>query len=326
MKDSLLLALLPFLCSIPAFCQNGFHELRQSSPELCGRPGGTVPLPRDFSATFDQDGIAKLFVTNGVGGIPLKYSLYSIEEVCPASGRRLVVFGDVGNGTSLYVIDGANPSLLDTVLAFYPRMSPDQTWVVYVKFYPRHTELPPSTEYLLYDLSRTPRQNRAPGVRLDENVDVGTSIYPPGWKNEPGDNVGAPQGQRHGMAPPFFWSPDSRDIVFEDVDGSGQRSIVLIRIGADRARTAASVLPFADSIECGPGASEGKIARPTGLRHVEFGPQQATDRVVLVDYEAGSCNPRTVQFRANDFKAARIEPRVVEKPTRKAKVDGQPPE
>jgi len=97
-------------------------------------------------------------------------------------------------------------------------MSPDQRWIVYRKAYPSQgTELPVSQEYLLYDLSKSPAQNRAPGVALDDNGDVGAPIYPLGQKNLPGDNIGVPDHQLHSMVSDFYWSPDSKALVFADL-------------------------------------------------------------------------------------------------------------
>jgi hypothetical protein len=99
---------------------------------------------------------------------------------------------------------------------------------------------------------------------------VGTAIYPPGWKNEPRDNVGAPENQQHGMSPPFFWAPDSAAVVFADATTLGN-DIVLITVD-EKATTAAFVYPFPKAVECDGAAAGGKSVEPTGLRHVEFGP------------------------------------------------------
>jgi hypothetical protein len=324
MRKFLFIALVSVICPTLAYCQNGYHEVRQLSPELCGKPGATVSLPRDFSVTFNQDGEAQLFTQNGATGIHLKYSLYQIEEVCPLPDGRIVVFGDTGSGTSFYILDRANSSPLDTVITYGARMSPDQRWIVYRKFFPRGTELPASDEYLLYDLSESPTQNKPAGLAADDAFDVGTAIYPPGWKNEPFDNVGAPKSQRHGHLSPFFWAPDSRAIVF--ADELEKPYVVIIKVGDDKAATTAFVRPFDGSLECNDAGdmAKGKTARPTGLRNVEFGPQQATDRVLLVDFEATGCTPKTVQLHADNFRPATVEARLIEKTIRKAKLANGP--
>ena len=317
-------------CSVPGFSQNGFHEVSQRTPELCGKTGGTVPLPNGFSATFGNSGGPTISVRNGAPAIPLKYPLYQIEEVCPLSGGRLVVFGEVvGNGSSFHIVDTASTSLLDTVLTLYPSTSPDQRWIVYNKFVPRSTELPPSSEYLLYYLSKSPVQNRAPGVSLDDTVDVGAPIYPSGWKNESGDNIGAPTNQRHSHLPGgeagFFWAPDSKAIVFAD-SHLGKSYIVLITLD-EKDATTASVYPFADTMDCADtsATARGMQAEQTRLGHVEFGPQQGADRILFVDFQARGCNPKAIQLHRDSFQPSKSEARVLETPARKALKAGSQP-
>ena len=62
-------------------------------------------------------------------------------------------------------------------------MSPDQRWLAFRKFYPARTELPVTEEYLVYDLTKTPAQNRNAAVRVDNYTDVGLDLFPLGQKN-----------------------------------------------------------------------------------------------------------------------------------------------
>jgi hypothetical protein len=246
-------------------------------------------------------------------GVHLKYPPYEITEVCALADGRLVIFGDAGYGANLSLVDEAHSQYLDTFLAHYALMSPDRRWIVYEKFYPRSTELPSSSEYLLYDLAKSPADNRAPGAGLAENTDMGAAIYPVGWKNESGDNIGAPENQQHGFIAPFFWASDSNAILFAD-GFMGKRNFVLVTIDED-AHTTASVYPFPEAAECGDGS--GRTLQPSGIRHVEFGPPEGSDRVMSIDVAGNGCTPKTLQIRADDFKPAKREGRVIPKPTRK---------
>jgi hypothetical protein len=222
------------------------------------------------------------------------------------------------NGMSFSVVDPAAPSVLDTVLAYDPVLSPDGRWIVFRKFYPRQTELPASDEYLLYDLSVSSARNRRSSRDRDDDIDVGTSIYPVGWKNEFGDNVGAPEAQQHWHESAFFWSPDSRSILFAD---RNQGKDVLVLISIDRNGTAtASVSPFPGGLDCDdPRASaKGRTAKPTGLRQVVFGPQTGGDRLLFVDFEGEVCLPKTQQIHSDEFKPAQLEIRPPNAPGRKS--------
>jgi hypothetical protein len=222
------------------------------------------------------------------------------------------------NGMSFSVVDPAVPSVVDTVFSYDPVLSPNGRWIVFRKFYPRSTERPASDEYLLYDFSVGPARNRAPGSSRDEDIDVGTSIYPAGWKNEFGDNVGAAEAQQHWHESAFYWSPDSRSILFAD---RNQGKDVLVLISIDQKGTAtASVSPFPGGLDCDdPRASaKGRTAKPTGLRQVVFGPQMGGDRLLFVDFEGEACLPKTQQLHGGDFRPAQVEVRPPNPPGRKS--------
>jgi hypothetical protein len=191
-----------------------FGQISQTHPELCGKPDAAVPLPPNVWATVDRwQGQGDVFI--GPSGSAVKISLPevvdAIDEVCPISDGRLVIFGKAGNRlNNIAIIDSAKASLLDSFYGFSAVLSPNQKWLVYGKFYPRHTELPPSDEYLLYDLTKSPAQNRPPGVALDDRDDVGAVIFPLGQKNLPLDNIGVPEDQQHQFSSEtFYWAPDS---------------------------------------------------------------------------------------------------------------------
>jgi hypothetical protein len=170
-----------------------------------------------------------------------------------------------------------------------------------------------------YDLSRSPAQNRSPGDR-DPDDDVGTAIYPPGWKNEMGDVYDAPEDQMHFSLSPFFWAPDSRAVVFADANQK-QNFVVFIAFDESGGATA-SVYPFPASLECDDptAAANGQKAQPNGLRSVEILPRQGADRSMFIGFEADGCIPKPVQLHSDSFKPARTEARVVLPPTHKAKV------
>jgi hypothetical protein len=165
MKGILLTVLLVLSCSGSANCQ-----LPQLHPELCGTPNGVVALPVGMSAVIDRDDVIVRFFFKNAATISATAFLDEIAEVCPLSDGRIVVFGAGSGGlrgaTSIYVIDEATPALLDNFGGYQPIMSPDQRWIVYRKSYSPHNSEPVTEEYLLYDLSKGPADNRAGGIPL----------------------------------------------------------------------------------------------------------------------------------------------------------------
>jgi hypothetical protein len=145
-----------------------------------------------------KNGSTALYIGRGSAAVrvSLEGSLISeIAEVCPLPDGRLVVYGDMGHATAVYVVDKARASVVDAFWAYYPAMSPDQRWIAYVKFYPLHG-VEGSDECMVYDLTKTPVQNR-PADEPNETIDVGGVIFPPGHRNFPGSNTQIPAGQRH---------------------------------------------------------------------------------------------------------------------------------
>jgi hypothetical protein len=311
MKRTALVVLL-----VASFSGTAVGQVLQRRPDFCGLAGMAVPLPRGVSAiSYPQKGYSDLLVGDGAPAVRLDMDEV-IDQVCEVPDHRIVVFGSAGPyGTNISIVDTEKAALVDTFLVHDPVLSPNGRWIVYRKFFPRQTDLPTSDEYLLYDLSKTPAQDRpSEPFSLDRlDTDVGTAIYPLGWKNEPGDNIGAPEEQRHGHMSPSFWAPDSKAIVFADTLHEGKPDIVLIAID-DRGATTAATYPYS-LLECkgDEAVARGKQAQPS----IEFGPQQGSDLPILMKFESAGCAPMTLQLRRESFRPAKGEDRIVEKPTRK---------
>lgn len=312
MKNCLLALWIVLACSGPSLCQPA-----NLNPELCGKPRSFIAPPRGFSVVSDRENLAvKFFFDNGLTTVVAKGALNLIKETCPLPDGRIVVFGEASSGSTIsYILDPAKPSLLDSFGGYQMLMSPDQRWIAFRKYYPSHgVELPVSEEYLVYDLSEAAAGNRANGIALSDDGDVGAPIFPLGQKNLPGDNIGVPEDQRHGMASnSFYWSPDSKALAFAD-SLLGEVSLVYIPIGDSGAPGA-----FVDEVKGIAGCDSG-YSRP--VSNVEFGPDEGTDRLIFVSFSPG-CPQKPLQLHRIDFQPAKAE---VHKPptfTRKA-VKGNP--
>lgn len=312
MKSSIVSILLLMLFTLTVFGQ-----IDQTHPELCGKPDGVVPLPPNISATVDKwQGHGDLLIgpADSAVKISLPNVVDTIDEVCPISGGRLVVFARAGDTlNNIAIVDGVKASLIDSFYGFSAVMSPDQRWLSYGKFFPRHTDLPPSSEYLLYDLTKSPAQNRPPAITPDDWMNVGKPIFPLGQKNDNGDNIGVPEDQQHWMgSPSFYWTQDSRAIVFGDLLQK-KFSIVLVTLD-NSGNTTALVHPVSFPDICGRAANEDYLNH---FESAEFGSGQGGDRSIRIRFNHPGCAPKTLEFHLSDFQPA--QPELHESPKPKLK-------
>jgi hypothetical protein len=301
-------------------------QIDQTHPELCAKPGGAVPIPPNFSVTVDRSaGHADLFLGSGFSAI--KVSIPSVvdevQEVCPLPGGRLLVFGANYNDANLNIVDPTNATLLDSFEGFAPAMSPNQRWLAYRKFYPRHTEFDPSEEYLLYDLTKTAAQNRPPGVPTDDRDDVGVAIFPlVESSNAPFDNSWLPEVQQHGAgSDSFFWASDSQAVVFGDILQK-LFSVVLVTIDESGA-TKAYVHPIKVSQTC-PGKPDHLDSFGVFIAHADIGPAMEGDRLIHLSFRPtpGVCEPKEMELHSADFQPAKPEVHV--RPKKLKAVEGPP--
>jgi hypothetical protein len=303
MKAVTALASLLFLLAAPSFGQ-----INQTRPDLCGKPNGTVPLPSGIRATIDRlQGQGNLYIGNGDARkeIRLPGVVNEVDEVCSLADGRFAVFSGSGYSAEVDLIDSAKALLLDSIWGFAPAMSPDQKWLVYRKFYPRRTELPVSEEYLLYDLSKSPTQNRPLGIAADNPLSVGRVIFPPGQDNGSADNIGVAEDQRHSsISDSLYWASDSRAVAFGD-RVQGVPSIVLVKLDG-HGNTTALVHHVSLSEVC-PGVALDGV--PLMVQHADVGPEQSGDRTVRIELFSSdsTCVPRALELHSNEFQPAKAE-------------------
>jgi hypothetical protein len=130
---------------IPAWCQNGYHEIRQASPELCGAPSRTIPVPQGLALNFDRNGEADPFLERNAKPVHLMYSFYQVQQVCPMADGRLIVFGDLGNGLSVYKLDARHSEPLDAFLPWVLVCLPIKDGLCFGSFIPDRRNCLPLT-------------------------------------------------------------------------------------------------------------------------------------------------------------------------------------
>jgi len=322
------LAAIPLILSTALCPLSG--QIYQSRPEYCGRPADANPPLPDISAAFDGNGEAVLHVgaagpargisLHGAGSLPS--ILHRIDEVCPLDDGRLVVFGGLG-ATEILIVDPAKGTVVDDFFVWRPVISPDQRWIVYEKMYPAHGAPDPSSEDLMYDLSKSAAQNR-PGGDLANTSDVGAVIFPPGQKNLPFDNLRLPADQRHSLQSRFFWASDSRAIVFEDELASQPNKIILVTLDEKGTPTALEHEITATDL-CGNSPPDVKTLWRR-LDRAEVGSDRNGTRMMVLDLSSDDarCPTHIIQLSTSDFQPSRTEMHVRQEPTHGTVLNGQP--
>jgi hypothetical protein len=223
--------------------------------------------------------------------------------------------------TNVYMVDRAKAVQLDSFTAYNPVLSPDQRWIAYTKFYPAQVE--GSSEYMIYDLAKTPEQNRPAGVEPTDTENVGRVIFPLGHQNFPGSNTNLAEELRHFGTGRLFWAPDSRAILFEDRTPT-DAGIVLVTID-EKGTPAASSHTLSASEICGRETATGNT-QSWKLDRVDIGPGATGSRAISVDLSTTGgdrCIPHVLQLRSEDFKAAKVEENVRPAYSRGVVVDGR---
>ncbi len=142
-------------------------------------PAHVLPLneiPNVLNATV-SNGVTQFTVAATVRITSIKDSF--------VSNNKLVAIGDAGDASNVVVIDLMARRLADWFFCYAPKhVSPN--WIVYVEWYQGHGIPNPNEVVLLYDLTRTPEENRLPAAGKLEipapiqagPVVVGIPIYP----------------------------------------------------------------------------------------------------------------------------------------------------
>jgi hypothetical protein len=272
--------------------------MNQTRPELCGKADAPVALPSGIAVTIDRStDTAAMFLGEGITATKLDLPgiISELAEVCPLpDGNRLLLFGDTSNGENMILVNVRDRQIVDSFEGFYPALSPNQRWLVYRKFYPRHVLAPVTEEYLLYDLNKTAGQNRPQGIGTDDRYDVGSPVFPLGLKNLLIDNLGVDESQTHRPSSGFYWAQDSGAFLFGDILNDSF-SLVVITVGSDGSTSAYEHTVHESEVCKGdPALSKGYLP---SIAHAEIGPDES-DRLLNVDFQTipGVCDGKSLEF------------------------------
>lgn len=137
----------------------------------------------------------------------------------PTSSEAVIVGLAAPNLYVLTVVNLRMVSVRDTFLGYWAAISPTSRYVAYVKWYPPHIgyEYSVTNEYMIYDFTQSPAENRTP---LNRNVTLGP--YEAGWPVYPesvkaGDNVLSGQDVPvHTLASDGIFWIDNNTLAFVD--------------------------------------------------------------------------------------------------------------
>lgn len=293
---------LTFVCATAAQAQ-----ILQNQPELCGKPGVAVALPEGTSFTY-TDGLSAsltLKLKNGTSKTVDLVLASSVPQVCPLEGSRLLVFGTVvgQDGPHVWIISQIDGAVLDHIGSRDPVLSPDQHWLIYRQFYPPHVEVV-AEFYLLYNLAKDATGNSPPEIDRRFPRPSGRQVYPVTSDHFPHRHDEVLEPTHEFESESFYWSPDSRFVVFADTTATGSKTIILVKVEESDITTYTH--PLQEGEICANRTDLRGVLRGAILHGVEFIPTQAPLPDVWATFSGIRCDD-PLRLRAQDFKQAAVE-------------------
>lgn len=137
---------------------------------------------------------------------------------------RLVVLGDLGRASGVVIFDLANRKALDSFGCWEARRISD-SWIASVEWYPEHGQRWPTDVVLIYDLDKTPAQNRLRSA-TSESIAVGIPVYPSANAVQESYRNVAPSAELASriIGAPYFILLPSRWLVFVAAQEGGDYS------------------------------------------------------------------------------------------------------
>jgi hypothetical protein len=298
------------LVLIFVFVVAGHSQILQDQPELCGKPGETVPLPEGTTFTYSDGLPADLTIKLRDGSmktINLEVAS-SVPQVCPIAGDRLLVFGTVvdEDGPHVWILSQIDGKVLDHIGSRDPVVSPNQHWLVYRKFYPPRVEIV-TESYLLYDLTKDAAGNRLRNEEPGYPVRPGRQVYPVTAHHIPFHIMDSLEPLHEFVSESLFWSSDSRFVAFADSTG-GTESVVLVKVDERDLTTYVHSLKANEICE---GETQSGSTMPAAmLNNVEFIHAAASGTDIWAYFSNIPCRQparQPLRVRTEDFKPAAIE-------------------
>jgi hypothetical protein len=221
-------ALLGFLtCVVPcAFAQSTLLQMESR--------GSNVTVKREIVSGQEVDVATVEWSPNVITTVPLPSWGGRYVDASVWNADKLILIG--GGGTRILVIDRAASAVVDTLYARKPSVSPSGRQIAFARHYPARPD-EPGEVYLLYDLAKTPDENRLvqSGSEDDRRWASGLPIFPE-WNrvNQSYLSTSSPPGY-HRLYSPLTWHGDSA-LFFVDIEDETHSFAVVLNLPALTAR------------------------------------------------------------------------------------------
>jgi hypothetical protein len=148
-----------------------------------------------------------------------------LQQMYVVNANRGYILGEFSSGIPIAtVLDFSTRTAIDQFLLYRPSLSDDRRYLSFMRFFPPHGDPNVSSQYMVYDLTALPTQNRVSGNLNPQDLEnVGIPYFPANGTNVPSNN-----GIVHEPASPsFFWLQDKHVVTIADRAQSAIRLVVL---------------------------------------------------------------------------------------------------
>jgi hypothetical protein len=280
-------------------------QVAQNHPELCGRPGASIPVPEGVRWQPPDDDLltSTLFLRNRDGETRINLEVWpSMDQICAVSGDQLVLFGELNDNYGINRIDRRTATIIDGFSGRDPMMSPDQHWLIRRPYRHFRSQRSDSEEYLLYDLTVSADKNITKGLTLFTQGLIGRPVYPIPHDGVPFEFEDQPPEMTHTFrSDAFHWAPDSSAVAFAD---SVMDKLSMVVVKVQPAGPSTLVLPVDVSGLCEPQVGDNADYPIPTVSGVDFG----SSRTLIIQFAASTfCKSAQMSLRLDDFRAPRPE-------------------
>lgn len=162
------------------------------------------------------------------------FAIAQVDLIHRAAPNRAVLLADATAGAKYVAVIAADPArMIDSFFsAASISLSPDNHYVLFVRFYPAHGAVNYDDQYRLYDVLATrssnwPEHPTQEALTLEPFRLVGVPVYPLKVGEIERDNTNVEEGTEHQSLSDFVWSSDSKRIAFLDAQHGIARIVVV---------------------------------------------------------------------------------------------------